>query len=653
MEAKSLNLLKRGKDWKAYIEATLETLSQASSQHTSVIEELTTKVDAGHQQTEEVDKRMVALERHVATLVDHGNELKIRQAYSFHWRLVRTLGSQLSADLDRIGSEYKVLISRRSSELQLLFLAPTGVIASPFHKVRSQAAMTGVMTGELTSAFICTPTNTGQHEYRRLDELLSVIRDNLCEAFSWAELRRPQANIDPEDRETAARHPDYFERLGMIAADLGRIDFHALEGGVAADGSPALYPPFDKPEALPPLLPAAPVQRSALFLHNSYYHFNHLATGLRRRGWNALTVSLESPESAQQQFYHGEDLNLYDPDPQVMSAKTRDFFRTVPERYGALHFYGQGHPTFFPALNENTDEPRQIPWDFLELRRHRVAIGYMPSGCLDGSSQTSIRALTNVCRRCVWETRTDVCSDGRNLAWNRKLAQICDWVGLECDHATPERIGPKTVYGPVVTALDPARWHPDLEIPDDMRIERETGEILVYHAVGNYATRRAGDRDIKGTGAILAAIERLKAEGLPVRLIFAHDVLSTRVRYLQVQADIVVDQLNYGRYGANAREAIMLGRPTICHLTPGQAAPQSPLRPIEAAPMLDADEGTITDVLRALVLDRERRLELGRQAREFAIAWHGQDACAQRYEKLIDRIRAGLPPESPDLYPAG
>jgi hypothetical protein len=653
MEAKSLNVLKRGKDWKNYIEGTLRSLSQASSQHASAIDSQVEEAELRRRQMEEADRRMAALERHVAALVDHGNELKIRQAYGFHWRLVQTLGSQLSTVLDRVGSEYKIVISHRSSELQLLFLAPADVVASRFHVARSHAAVTAVMTGELTSAFICTPTSTGQHEPRRLDELLSVIRENLSEAFSWAEMRCPPANVDTDDVAPHARHPDYFEKLGKIATDLERIDFHALEGGIAADGSPVLYPPFDEPETLPPLLPASPVQRSALFLHNSYYHFNHLAAGLRSRGWDALTVSLESPESVQQQFYHGEDLNLYDPDQQVMSAKTRDFFRTVPERYGALHFYGQGHPTFFPALNENTDDPRQVPWDFLELRRHRVAIGYMPSGCLDGSSQTSIRALTNVCRRCVWETRPDVCSDGRNLAWNRKLAQICDWVGLECDHATPERISPKTVYGPVVTALDPARWHPDLEIPDDMRIEREAGEILVYHAVGNYATRRAGDRDIKGTGAILAAIERLKAEGLPVRLIFAHDVLSTRIRYLQVQADIVVDQLNYGRYGANAREAMMLGRPTICHLTPGQAAPQSSLRPIEAAPMLDADEDTITDVLRALVLDRERRLELGRKAREFAVAWHGQDACAKRYEKLIDRIRAGLPPESPDLYPAG
>jgi glycosyltransferase involved in cell wall biosynthesis len=56
--------------------------------------------------------------------------------------------------------------------------------------------------------------------------------------------------------------------------------------------------------------------------------------------------------------------------------------------------------------------------------------------------------------------------------------------------------------------------------------------------------------------------------------------------------------------------------------------------------------------LRELVQSPSRRADLGRRAREFAVAWHGSDACAERYEKVIDRIRAGLIPDSPDLYPA-
>ena len=40
------------------------------------------------------------------------------------------------------------------------------------------------------------------------------------------------------------------------------------------------------------------------------------------------------------------------------------------------------------------------------------------------------------------------------------------------------------------------------------------------------------------------------------------------VRYYQVQSDIFVDMLTYGFFGANVREALMLGKPAVCYLRP-------------------------------------------------------------------------------------
>ena len=108
-----------------------------------------------------------------------------------------------------------------------------------------------------------------------------------------------------------------------------------------------------------------------------------------------------------------------------------------------------------------------------------------------------------------------------------------------------ERTGPNFVRGPVVTMLDSDMWRPDLPVPPALKIDRLPGELVVYHAVGNYELRRASGRDIKGTGATLAAVERLKLEGFPLKLIFATKVPSSEVRFLQVQADVIVDQLNY------------------------------------------------------------------------------------------------------------
>jgi hypothetical protein len=461
-----------------------------------------------------------------------------------------------------------------------------------------------------------------------------------------------EAPAGEASRETDGDSHARCETLCKLLAE--RPDLVDFAAGHVAKAAGEVRPiPFDRPDMLPRLIPAEPKRRSALFLHNSYYHFNCLADGLRRRGWDALTVAVEDPNSAHQQFYHGEDVNLFDPDRDVMREKTRAFFCTVPERFGALHFYGAGRASLFPELFGGSERPIQPPFDFFELRRHRTIIGYMPSGCLDGAPRSAIRALSgNICARCVWETRPDICSDQKSLAWAKRLEQVCDWIGIEGDWPAAPRTGPGYVHGPVATALDADAWRPDLVIPDDLKVARQPGTILVYHAVGNYKTRRVGERDIKGTAAVLAAIDQLKAEGLPVQLCFATDVPSRSVRFIQVQADVVVDQLNYGRTGANARESMMLGRPVIVRLDPRQGGGLPSLRSIEEAPLVDATEQNVTHVLRELVLNPQRRADLGRRARKFAVAWHGSDACAERYEKVIDRVRSGLAPDSPDLYPA-
>src|SRR5215467_7308132 len=52
-------------------------------------------------------------------------------------------------------------------------------------------------------------------------------------------------------------------------------------------------------------------KRNVLFLHNSYYHFYYLARALRRRGWDAIVVSLEDLNGPNARYYHAEDVNLF------------------------------------------------------------------------------------------------------------------------------------------------------------------------------------------------------------------------------------------------------------------------------------------------------------------------------------------------------
>ena len=188
-------------------------------------------------------------------------------------------------------------------------------------------------------------------------------------------------------------------------------------------------------------------------------------------------------------------------------------------------------------------------------------------------------------------------------------------------------------------------------MPDKYKLRREPGELIVYHAVGNFETRARGGRNIKGTGAVLAAVERLRTEGLNVRIEFVTNVPSRDVRFIQVQADVIIDQLNYGRYGATAREGLMLGKPTVCYIDQGEPEGQQRLESIRTCPLVSATEDTVYAELKALLQDEARRRSVGEESRLFALKWHSADACAERFEGVYDRLMRGLPPADIKLAP--
>lgn len=418
-------------------------------------------------------------------------------------------------------------------------------------------------------------------------------------------------------------------------------------------------PPFDgvtvsedliaEVESMFPARPP-PGARSILFLYNSYYHFLHLAEGLRRRGWDAVLVNSFAPEHGGNRFFHGEDVNIYHEDHGIFAARLRALFEIARRRYRMVHFAGMHVMSMFP---QNYDRPLTIggpAWDFLELKRHGLKIGYTVSGCHDGVRQSVFKAHTGVCSKCVWELHPEVCADGINHAWGRKLVDTCDLIAVEVDWALEYRGNDTCFREPLTTCLDSRKWHPDLEVPTGHRIERAAGEKIIVHGFGNAASRRRHGRDIKGSAAIVAAVERLRAEGARVRLLCPSNVLSRDMRFLQVQADIIVDQLNYGRYGAQSREGMMLGKPTLCHLEPRQPDAAGALRSLAECPLVEADEASVYDVLKRLIDAPEERQRIGAASRDYALKWHDSDRCAARFEKVYDRVMAGQPAEAPEVF---
>jgi len=86
---------------------------------------------------------------------------------------------------------------------------------------------------------------------------------------------------------------------------------------------------------------------------------------------------------------------------------------------------------------------------------------------------------------------------------------------------------------------------------------------------------------------------------------------------------------------------MMLGKATICYINRSEPNPSDVLRSTQEVPLVSATEETIYGVLRGLLLDRERRRQLGSAGRAFAMKWHSADACAERYEAVYDSVMNG------------
>lgn len=382
--------------------------------------------------------------------------------------------------------------------------------------------------------------------------------------------------------------------------------------------------------------------RSVVFVHNCYYNFYYLAAALRKRGWDAICVSVESPESPNYKFYHGEDLNLYDKNPEQFEKNLSAFYQLVRKRYKMVHFYGAGSLSLFPPyFGKKMD---MLPWDFLELKSQGIKIGFSHSGCNDLTSQTTFNQWSKGgCQQCIWQSDNNVCSDQLNLRWGEIVHFLCDLVCIETDPQLDYKKGEMVFPDPLTFAIDSEIWSVDLTAPKELQLSKSEDEIIIYHAVGNYDQRTKDKKNFKGTYTVVSAIEKLKSEGHKVKLEFVKNIPSKETRYIQIQADIIVEQLNYGRYGATAREGMMLGIPTISYID--KSLVNSDISPcIVETPIISANEHTIYDVLLDLITSSEKRKAIGTLSRQHALKWWSADACAERFEQVYDGLMIGKSP---------
>lgn len=238
---------------------------------------------------------------------------------------------------------------------------------------------------------------------------------------------------------------------------------------------------------------------------------------------------------------------------------------------------------------------------------------YDPSGCNDTESKKNFSKLDNglVCENCGWSDQ--VCNDQKNL---RKFSVICRYFHLCHSYNGFTSTQYKSV--PVrYKSFDLELWSPQLKVPDQYILPKFEG-VRILHSFFKQ-DREHGGKNIKGSPFVLAAIDRLKLEGYPVEYFYLTDVSLREIRYYQVQADIIVEQLIYGWWGSTGAESMCLGKPTVCYLRSSWKKQFSQEYPeFSVDPIVEANTKNIYDVLKKLVIDRGYRQEMGLRARTFA-----------------------------------
>jgi glycosyltransferase involved in cell wall biosynthesis len=384
-------------------------------------------------------------------------------------------------------------------------------------------------------------------------------------------------------------------------------------------------------------------RKAVLYVGQAYYNSWYLSRALRKLGWTADLLNWDMNPGSQI-YYHGEDFRI-DYQSQADLGKYLRYFFDSSKKYDVFHFANKGGLQFGEPMRAAVktllgEEGFEIR--FLKALGKKIV--YSNNGCLDGVSQTAFSRWgpESVCSICRWQHEPTVCSDERNLAWGKFRNEVTDYQCLLGGNRADYNDDSRVHEVPEFYCLDKELWHPDVVIPAHYRLPRLGQDaVRLYHAVGHSAERTRSDGvNIKSTHVYLPLVSRLRAEGNQIELIKPTGIPNKEVRYLQAQADIFLEMLTFGWFGANAREAMMLGKPVICFLRPEwlDSARQEIPDYIDELPIVSATPRTVEAILRDLIINKEKRLEIGRRSREFAVKWHSAEVGARRFNQIYGQL---------------
>lgn len=165
-------------------------------------------------------------------------------------------------------------------------------------------------------------------------------------------------------------------------------------------------------------------------------------------------------------------------------------------------------------------------------------------------------------------------------------------------------------------SVDPRQW-------EYVGVSGDGNVPHIVHAPSN--------RSVKGTKYIESAIHRLQQDGINFKFTLVEGMTNEEAKKVYKTADILVDQLLAGFYGALSVELMALGKPVVCYLYQPDIEKYLPSQMTKDIPIVNATPDSIYEVLKKLLTtDRNNLKDIGDRSRKYVETWHDPVKIAQQ-----------------------
>ncbi len=299
----------------------------------------------------------------------------------------------------------------------------------------------------------------------------------------------------------------------------------------------------------------------------------------------------------------------------IVNLLLADFWFLINASRYKYHFYYGRPPQWFTLVDHILGlETKTFSVSLFISKILKIKILYLATGCHDYESKERFQKFDEgkVCGNCG---SFNNCRDSLNLSNFKRIKRYSDF-NIGSGYINSTKFNMTHIK---FKSINLVQWKPGISIPDEYQLPKSNRIKILHSAFLTQSNRDWQGRNIKGSGYVKDAIEKLIGEGYECEHIYISGIPSNAMRYYQAQADIVVDQLIYGWWGSTTVEALALGKPVICYLrNEWKQNFFNTLPEYDELPIAEANPTSIYTVLKDLLDNQQKREELGQAARKFA-----------------------------------